>query len=545
MSAQTVVSTVAAGSVDAVPFVAFLLVVSVTLLLCLIFSADTENPEDVYTAGHSVRPWRNALALTGDSISVLTLLSTTSLVALTGYDGMALATSAVGAFAVLLVLARPLRNVGRFTLGDTLDARFHHRSIRIAATVATLSICIPLAVVQLTASGRATAALAGLTGTAAAQLCTVFIGSMMTCAAALTGMRGNTMLQVVKTIMLFALMGLLVIVLMARMGWSFDRLFADAASASVDPDSYFAPGLFQGTHLTGRLDLISIQVTVVLGSAVAPHLIMRVKAAEHGAAARRSVLYTIGMVGTFCAMAVVLGLGAAALAGQTPKSWFDLQSAASLLSLVNSLSTEWGGELLVALTVSAVFLTSLTVVAALTLSVGAALVHDIYVQWRGEQQVTAAMEVKAMRWATPILGALAVALSVLAQNWSFQFLAQFSIAVTASAILPALLYALFWQRCTRAGIVWSIYTGLGSCVLLQFFGPAVSGTPEALFPSADFSWFPLANVGLVSIPAGFVAGWAASRITPRGRGSTDTDAYASVSARALVDHEVGRDVRST
>ncbi|GAA3290368.1 hypothetical protein GCM10020295_04650 [Streptomyces cinereospinus] len=130
----------------------------------------------------------------------------------------------------------------------------------------------------------------------------------------------------------------------------------------------------------GRFELVAAQLTIMLGAAVMPHMIMRVKAAEHGASARRSVFFAIAMTGVFCVMAVVLGLGSSAVGAEAPTSGFDPQSAAALLSLVNSLATEWGGDLLLAMTVSAVFLTSMTVVAALALSAGAAVVHDVWVQ---------------------------------------------------------------------------------------------------------------------------------------------------------------------
>ena len=38
------------------------------------------------------------------------------------------------------------------------------------------------------------------------------------------------------------------------------------------------------------------------------------------------------------------------------------------------------------------------------------------------------------------------------------------------------------------------------------FSPAVSGAETAMFKDVDFSWFPLANPGLVSIPASFLLG---------------------------------------
>ena len=36
--------------------------------------------------------------------------------------------------------------------------------------------------------------------------------------------------------------------------------------------------------------------------------------------------------------------------------------------------------------------------------------------------------------------------------------------------------------------------------------PVVSGTPTSLFTKHDWSWFPLSNPGIISIPAGFLFG---------------------------------------
>ncbi|MFI9772522.1 cation acetate symporter [Streptomyces sp. NPDC052415] len=535
MSTGMTIHTAATSVTDAAPLVAFFLVVSATLLLCLMFGADSEGVDDLYVAGRSGRPWRNALAMTGDTITISLLLSCTGLVSVAGYDGTALAMGSIGAYVVLQVLARPLRNTGRFTLGDTLAARFGDRSVRTAAAVVCLVVCVPLSVVQLTAAGGATAAMLGLSGTAPAQLCTVFIGGMMVCAAALTGMRGNTMLQVVKTFTVFVCMGLLVILLLRSTGWSPVRLLSDSIDGNADPAGYFAPGQLYGTDLAGRLNLLSVQVTVVLGSAVVPHMIMRVKTAEHGGAARRSVVLATGMVSVFALMAVTLGLGAAARSGAQPQGQFDLQSSTAMLSLVQDLVAGPAGDLLTALVVSTVFLISLTVVAALALSAAAALVHDIYVSGLRRGRVLPAAEVKAMRWATPVVGTLAVLLSVLAQNWRIQFLAQFAVSVSASAVLPSLVYALFWRKCTKAGLLWTMYAGLACCVVLQTFGPTVSGRPGALFPSADFAWFPLATTGLVTVPVAFAAGWIASVRTARSRRPNDAARYAAVAARSLLD----------
>lgn len=104
-----------------------------------------------------------------------------------------------------------------------------------------------------------------------------------------------------------------------------------------------------------------------------------------------------------------------------------------------------------------------------------------------------------------VIGLVSIVLGILA--WAeHRFLVALAFAVAASANLPTLLYSLFWKKFNTTGALFSIYGGLISCLLLIVFSPAVSGSPSSMFPNADFSWFPLSNPGIVSIPLAFALG---------------------------------------
>ncbi|MCZ4098707.1 cation acetate symporter [Streptomyces sp. So13.3] len=512
----------------ATPIFAFLMTVCATLFLCVMFSSYGDELSEFYTARSSLTPLRNALAMCGDYVSVLILLVATGSVALTGYDGLTLAVGSATAMGVLLVLAQPLRNIGRFTLGDTFRARFPGRAARIAGAVVTLSYCLPLAMVQLSAAGRATSVLVGLDGSGAGQVCTVLIGVIMICAAAMGGMRGISLLQVVKTVLLLCTLVVLVLALLNHLGWNLSALLNGAAYGSGHPNAYYTPGLLQGTSSTGRFEQLSLLVTVILGAAVAPHLLMRLNTSRSGAAARRSATGALGLVVVLHVMAVVLGLGAAALVGAHAVAAADPSGSSALLLLAVQLDS---GGLLQAAVVSAVFITSLSVVAALLLAAASSLVHDVLAHTSRDGHMAAPTEIKAVRWTTIVIGCATLALATICYNWSVAFLAHVVAAVGASAILPALVYELFWKGYTRTGLLWTIYGGLGCCLLLQFFGPAVSGAPAALFPHSDFAWFPLHTTGLVSVPVGFLLGWAGSTLSTR-RGAAHVP-YAELETRAL------------
>ena len=168
-----------------------------------------------------------------------------------------------------------------------------------------------------------------------------------------------------------------------------------------------------------------------------------------------------------------------------------------------------GGAILLAFISAVAFATILAVVAGLTLTSASSVAHDLYATVWKRGKATEKDEVRVARFAAFVIGGIAIALAIPAQKLNIAFLVALAFAVAASANLPSLLYNLFWRRFNTRGAVWAIYGGLIVCVGLVFFSPVVSGpeTGTALFADHDWSWFPLSNPGIISIPAGFFFGW--------------------------------------
>ena len=70
--------------------------------------------------------------------------------------------------------------------------------------------------------------------------------------------------------------------------------------------------------------------------------------------------------------------------------------------------------------------------------------------------------------------------------------------IAASANLPAILFTLFWKRFNTWGAVAGLLGGTVMSIWLYTIGPGFS-LPVPTHPA-----FPLANVGIVSIPFGFL-----------------------------------------
>ncbi|MEU0948337.1 hypothetical protein ABZ379_37480 [Streptomyces canus] len=178
---------------------AFLIFIGVSLLwLFTLATAENDSPEGLYVADRALSPVFNGFAPTGEQISVVTLLTVSGGIALFGYDGFTFALDGLLMLGVLLLFAQKMRNSGRYTLGDLFSLRASGSGPRIAATAVTPAITIPLLMIQLRAAGTSTALLIGASSDGAEVICTVLMGCLVACFAAVAGLRGNSFMHVAK-----------------------------------------------------------------------------------------------------------------------------------------------------------------------------------------------------------------------------------------------------------------------------------------------------------------------------------------------------------
>nr|WP_202036060.1 cation acetate symporter [Streptomyces mexicanus] len=485
--------------------------VAVTLAITTWVSRNRHgSAEEFYAGGRLFSPMENGFAIAGDYASAASFLGVPGLIALFGYDGVLYVVGfLVGWLVVLFLVAELVRNCGRFTLADVVAARMSERPVRIAAGTSSVTVSVLYLVAQMVGAGSLVALLLGRTG-AAAQVWTVIgVGALMVVYVSLGGMRATTWIQIVKAVVLLGGTVALTVLVLARFHGDLDRLLLTAASRSGHGDAFLAPGLKYGGDWTARLDFISLGLALVLGTGGLPHILSRFYTVPTARAARRSALWSIGLIGAFYLMTIVLGFGAAALIGPEAvrRSNAAGNTAVPLLALdLGGGADSTGGTILFAVVAAVAFATILAVVAGITLASSASVAHDLYasLRRRGRRRHS---EVAVARIAAVGIGVIAIALGLLARDLNVAFLVGLAFAVAASANLPVLLYSLFWRSFTTRGAVWAVYGGLIPALGLVVLSPVVSGSPDSLFPGVDFQYFPLQNPGLVSVPLGFLAGW--------------------------------------
>ena len=508
----------------------FVVFVVITLGITLWASRQTKTAADFYSAGRRITGWQNGVAISGDYMSAASFLGIAGLIALFGYDGFLYSVGWLVAYLTVLVLiAELLRNSGKYTMADVLAYRMRQRPVRSAAALSTVGVSIVYLIAQMVGAGALVKLLLGVEGDAASILAIAGVGVLMIVYVTFGGMIGTTWVQIVKAVLLMAGTILLSFLVLTKFGFSMNKMFADAATASGKGDAFLAPGL----RFTSTIELVSLGLALVLGTAGLPHILIRFYTVPTAKAARRSVIWAIGIIGSFYILTTFLGFGAAALVGADRIKEADAagnMAGPLLAQTIGGGEGSIGGDLFLAFIAAVAFATILAVVAGLTITASSSFAHDFYaaVLRRGQERDEAA-EVRVARIAALVIGAIAIVLASFARGQNVAFLVGLAFAVAASANLPTILFSLYWKRFTTSGAVTGILVGLFGSLLLVVVGPNVMGPKGVIFTGSE-PLFPLENPGIVSIPLGFAAAWLGTMLS---REPASEEMYEELRVRSL------------
>jgi cation/acetate symporter len=496
----------------------FAVFVLITLYITVWASRQTRTAADFYAGGRQFSGLQNGIAISGDYMSAASFLGIAGIIALSGYDGFLYSIGFLVAWLVaLLLVAELMRNSGRFTMADALAFRMRQRPVRTAAGVSTIVVSIFYLLAQMVGAGALVALLLGVTGEGAKIVTIVAVGALMVFYVTVGGMKGTTWVQIVKAVMLMSGAALMTVLVLAKFHFNISEMLGAAADKSGKGAAFLQPGLRYGaTDAWSKIDLLSLGLALVLGTAGLPHILVRFYTVPDARAARTSVNWAIGLIGVFYLMTLALGFGAAALVGGAAITAQDKGGNTTAPQLAEELgggAGSTGGAVLLAFIAAVAFATILAVVAGLTLASSSSFAHDLYANVIRRGQADEHDEVRMARVAAFVIGAVAILLSIFARGLNVAFLVALAFAIAASANLPAIVFSLFWKRFNTSGAVWGIYGGLVSSIVLVLLSPICWGGPSSTLPAGNatalFSTdivapFPLQNPGIVSIPVGFV-----------------------------------------
>jgi len=477
-------------------FILFLAIVSLTLVITYYASKKTKSTSEFYTAGGGLTGWQNGMAIAGDYMSAASFLGIAGAIALGGFDGFFYSIGYLVAYLVVLyIVAEPLRNLGKYTMADMIAARFENKNVRGVAALNTISISIFYMIAQLVGAGGLIKLLLGLNYTTAVLI----VGTLMTVYVVFGGMTATSWVQITKAALLMG--GTLVITLMvfAKFDFSIINMFEHLKTATPLGEKFLNPG----NKFKDPIDVISLNMALVLGTAGLPHILIRFFTVKDAPTARKSVVYATWLIGAFYVMTMFLGFGAAAFVGHD--GIVAANSAGNMAAPL--LAQALGGNLLFAFVAAVAFATILAVVAGLVLSAASAFAHDLYGHILRKGNATEQEQMVAARWASVGVAILSIILALFAQSLNVSFLVALAFAVAASANVPVILFTIYWRKFNTAGAVTGMVVGLLSALLLIAIGPNIWNPEAGKAILVGNPIFPLGNPGIVSIPLGFLGAY--------------------------------------
>lgn len=466
----TLVSTDNRGMTFGVFAVLFLLTLGITWVA----ARRNATASDFYTAGGGIGARMNGLAIAGDYLSAAAFLGVSGLIALYGLDGISYVVGFFVSFIpVLILIAEPCRNLGKFTLGDVLAFRNNFRATKLVVAVSSILVALFYMVPQIVGGAVIVRALIGIPY----ELSVMAVGTLMLMYVLFGGMRATTSVQVLKAVLLISFCLILVILSWMPYGFNIEEFFHGVVSnssiqqhvqglvAGTSTMSVADAGqrlLTPGLYLKNPLEQVSLGLALVLGTAAMPHILMRFFTVPNAKAARKSALYAMFAIGLCHLLIVVIGFSAALNVG--PKAILAMDKGGNLAAPMLAQFLGGGpdsllGNFMLAIVAAVSFATIVAVVAGLTLAAASSLAHDVYVGAIRNGVATEREQVTAARVATLLMAAISVSAGIAAKGQNVAQLVGLGYAVAASANLPALICTLYWRRCNTAGVVAGVVGG--------------------------------------------------------------------------------------
>ncbi|WFF07708.1 cation acetate symporter [Micromonospora sp. WMMD1076] len=502
---------------------------------------------DFLVASRAVSPTWNAAAIGGEYLSAASFLGVAGLILKYGVDVLWYPVGfAAGYLALLLFVAAPLRRSGAFTLPDFCEVRLGSRRLRTLATVFVIFIGWLYLVPQLQGAGLTLATLTG----SPYPLGALLVAVVVTANVALGGMRAITFVQAFQYWL--KLTALAVPAIFLALQWQ-----ADARPAVTPPDgptfrtattvvvehratltlpggdvrevrpgdrlefaagdpvpevSGAATGATEwllpdtaGEDDRGLFATYSLILATFLGTMGLPHVLVRFYTNPDGAAARRTTLVVLALVGVFYLLPTVYGvLGRI----YTPQLLVSGQTDAVVVLLPGAaLGDGTTGRLLAALVAAGAFAAFLSTSSGLLTSVAGVISTDVL--GRGS--------VRGFRLATVIAGGVPAVLSLNVSGLDVSQVVGLAFAVAASSFCPLLVLGIWWRGLTDLGAAAGVLVGGGAAVgavLLTVLGPPLTGWPATLTTQPAAWTVPLAFTVMV------VVSTASRRRLPRDVGAT-------------------------
>ncbi len=258
----------------------------------------------------------------------------------------------------------------------------------------------------------------------------------------------------------------------------------------------------KGASTADRVNFVSLMLSLFLGTAALPHILIRYYTVPSPAFARKSTIVAVGAIGLFYLLTFFLGLGA------MTSGVIDLTNE----NMSAPLLARYFGIGIFAVISAIAFATILGTVSGLIVAASGAVAIDL-VHKTLKVKLSDTGMVLIGRVTAILVGVLAMGLGLAFKNMNVSFLVGWAFTIAASANLPAIIMILFWKGVTAKGVIASIIVGLVSSLVMILLSPDVYAQVYHL-PAADAP-MPISQPAIISVPLAFLTLVAVSLLTKK------------------------------
>ncbi len=253
---------------------------SFALYIGIAIWARAGSTSEFYAAGRGIHPVTNGMATAADWMSAASFISMAGLIAFTGYDNSTFLMGWTGGYVLLALLLAPyLRKFGKYTVSEFIGDRFYSQTARIVAVICLIVASVTYVIGQMTGVGVAFGRFLEVSNTAGLLIgaCVVFAYAVF------GGMKGVTYTQVAQYCVLITAYTIPAIFISLQLtGTPIPALGLFGDTASGEPlltklDAIVAElGFAEYTaHHSNTLNMVLFTLSLMIGTAGLPHVIMR------------------------------------------------------------------------------------------------------------------------------------------------------------------------------------------------------------------------------------------------------------------------------
>jgi cation/acetate symporter len=288
---------------------------SFALYIGIAIWARAGSTAEFYAAGQGVPPVMNGMATAADWMSAASFISMAGLIAFVGYDNSTFLMGWTGGYVLLALLLAPyLRKFGKFTVPEFVGDRFYSQGARLVAVICLIVISVTYVIGQMRGVGVTFARFLEVSTDTG-----LYIGAAIVFAyAVFGGMKGITYTQVAQYCVLIIAYTIPAIFISLQVTGSFlPQLGLFGTYAPSGGDIAFLTKLDQvvmelgfsqyTAHSTSTLNMVFFTMSLMIGTAGLPHVIIRFFTVPKVADARWSAGWALVFIALLYTVAPAVG----------------------------------------------------------------------------------------------------------------------------------------------------------------------------------------------------------------------------------------------